>query len=69
MAMVELEKLYEVWADDWHYEIGPDRDGLGCLEVRYYEGTETTSKHRLTFGKEEARLIAEALLDLSKDSN
>lgn len=65
MDNVALEKMFEVWAEDWHYEIGPDRDGLGCLEIRYYEGKETTSKHRITFGKQEAALIAKALLELS----
>ena len=67
MARVELEKLFEVWADNWHYEIGPDRDGLGCLEIRYYEGTEKNCSHRLSFGKQEAALIARALLELSSE--
>ena len=67
MARVELEKLFEVWADDWHYEIGPDRDGLGALEVRYYEGIEKNCSHRLSFGKQEALLIAKALLELAAD--
>lgn len=65
MANVELEKMFEVLAEDWHYEIGPDRDGLGCLEIRYYEWKETVSNHRMTFGKQEAGLIAKALIDLS----
>lgn len=67
MAKVELEKLFEVWAEDWHYEVGPDRDGLGCLEIRLYEGVEKTCIHRLSFGKQEAALIAKALLELSSE--
>ena len=67
MARVELEKLFEVWAEDWHYEIGPDRDGLGCLEIRYYEGQKKECSHRLSFGKQEASLIAKALIELSAE--
>jgi len=61
---LQLEKMFEVWEDSWHYEIGPDRDGLGMLEIRYYEGKETTSHHRLAFSKEAGALISQALQEL-----
>ncbi len=65
MANIELEKTYAVWSEDWHYEIGPDKDCFCCLQIRYYKGKETKSKKIMTFGKHEAALIAKALADLS----
>lgn len=61
----ELELMCEIWsAGGWHYEVGPDRDGLGMLEIRYYDEKDTMSKHRLSFPKEDAKVVAEAMLKL-----
>lgn len=61
----ELEMMFEVWnPGGWHHEIGPDRDGLDMVEVRYYDNTEVKSSHRLSFTKDDAKLIAEAILKL-----
>lgn len=58
----ELEMMFEVWnPDGWHYEIGPDRDGLDMIEIRYYDNTKQLSTHRLSFPKEDAKLIALAI--------
>ena len=36
MARHTLEQLYQVWNDEdgSRFEIGPDRDSLGCVEIR-----------------------------------
>lgn len=57
----QLEMMFELWCSDWHYEIGPDRDGLGCVELRYYEGQETKSNLRMSFPPNDAEKIASAL--------
>jgi len=60
-----LETLREVWNDndkcDDFFEIGPDRDGLNLVEVRY----KTTSNKiisRMSLTPERARLVAKAML-------
>lgn len=58
----EMEMMFEVWnPEGWHYEIGPDRDGLGMIEIRYYDNDVVKSTHRLSFPKEDAKLIASAI--------
>jgi len=59
-----LEKMFEIWDTDWHYEVGPDRDGLDMIEIRYYEGTNKLSLVRMAFDKNTAALMAKALLEL-----
>lgn len=57
------EIMFEIWNDKHGtcVEVGPDRDSLGLIEVRYKDinGQTTT---RFTFEKDEARFVAEALL-------
>lgn len=59
----ELEMMFKIWveSEDYHYEVGPDSDGLGCIEIRYYEGIETTPKDRMMFDPANARLLHRAL--------
>ena len=63
-----LEKMFELWQQHYHYEIGQDRDGLDMIEIRYYDEQETKSSIRMDFTKEEAKLIAKALLELSEEN-
>ncbi len=68
--MVQLEKIFEIWDDKgWHYEVGPDRDGLDLIEIRYYESNQATIDRidRMTFDLETAKLIHRALGELLVD--
>lgn len=58
----EMETLREIWngEDKSHYEIGPDRDGLRCVEIRY-RGEDGKIGERMLFPPEMARLVSEAL--------
>jgi hypothetical protein len=59
----EMETIREIWsdADKTCVEIGPDRDGIHCVEIRWLD-----EKHkivdRMSFMPDMARLIATALL-------
>jgi hypothetical protein len=58
----DLEMMFEVWnPDGWHYEIGPDRDGLDLIEIRYYDEKEVVPRRRITLTASDAKLIAEAI--------
>lgn len=63
-----LEKMFKLWQENYHYEIGDDGDGLDMIEIRYYDGQETNSSNRISFAKEEAKLIAKALLELAEEN-
>lgn len=59
----ELEIMREIWPDhgDGEYlEVGPDRDGTGCVEIRQKEPDGKISA-RITMSPEFARLLAGAL--------
>ena len=58
----EMETLREIWngEDKSHYEVGPDRDGLQCVEIRYRDEAGKIGE-RMTFPPEMARLISVAL--------
>jgi hypothetical protein len=59
---LELEMMFELYNMDYRYEIGPDRDGLDLLEIRYYDSIDSKKAHtRLTFTKDEAKLIVQAI--------
>lgn len=45
--------------DKAHYEIGPDRDGLQCIEILYYEDGNIVK--RMSFPPDEAKLISIAI--------
>ena len=75
---VTTEVMREVWVEnepDYEYfEIGPDRDGLGCVEIRMKERKKDEIVERMMIAPEIARHIAEAMikcaneLDENKDS-
>ena len=64
-----LEMMFKLWNDEWHYEIGPDSEGLGIIEIRYYEQNETKYVSRMSFSREEAGKVGEALIRLSEENN
>lgn len=59
----EMETVREIWngEDKSCYKIGPDRDGLDCVELRYLN-EEGIIKERMSFPPEQAKLIADALI-------
>lgn len=58
----EMETLREIWnnMDKTSIEIGPDRDGLNCVEIRYKDENHEI-RERISFPPEQARLVAIAL--------
>jgi hypothetical protein len=59
------EVLFQIW-DDEHgerVEVGEDRDSLGLVEIRSYDSANKCD-HRLTMRKEQAVLVAQAMLKL-----
>jgi hypothetical protein len=61
----ELEKLFEIWDNKagLHLEVGPDRDGLGLIEIRSFDDKNKIDA-RLSFDKAQARLIGIAINEL-----
>lgn len=59
----EMETVREIWppTGSERYEIGPDRDGLGLVEIRVRESGGGISA-RMTFEPELAKLVATAML-------
>jgi len=60
--MCEMETVREIWndMDKSHLEIGPDRDGLGCVELRYYDEADKVTE-RMSFPPEMALHVSMAL--------
>jgi len=59
----EMETMREIWPGDGdgeRIEVGPDRDGLGLVEIRMREEDNTVS-NRIIIAPEGATLIATAL--------
>jgi len=65
--MSQLEKLFELWSDGYHYEIGSDRDGLDMIEIRYYDTDPRKCSSRIAFSIEDAELLKQALTQLLLD--
>lgn len=63
-----MEQLFEIWDDEsgTHLEIGSDRDGLGCIEIRYRDEKNVIGE-RMTFAPEQVPLIIKALSNLVKE--
>ena len=64
----EMETLREIWndMDKSHYEIGPDRDGLGCVEIRYLDENKKIAE-RMTFPPEMAIVLSDALQQCARE--
>ena len=59
-----METMREIWSekgDGERVEVGPDKDGLQCVEIRQKEPDDKISA-RITFSVEAARLVAHAML-------
>lgn len=58
----EMETVREIWnnEDKSSYEIGPDRDGLGCVEIRYRDEAGKITE-RMSFPPDQVKLITKAL--------
>lgn len=58
----EMETMREIWTNGEveHYEVGPDRDGLQLVEIRYREQGGKIGE-RMSFPPELARLISDAM--------
>ena len=66
--MFSVETVREIWhdSDGWRIDVGPDRDGLNCVEIRLREPSgEITA--RMTFMPEAAELVAKAMLALAQE--
>ena len=61
---VSLETVREVWNDEdgEHWEVGPDRDDLGCVEIRFYDQDNKIGE-RMMFSLEAAAAIGGAILE------
>lgn len=66
-----LETLKEIWNENTgsHIEIGPDRDGLEMIEIRMYELNQEKPNNRMSFTKEETKLLFEAISELLKENH
>ena len=64
---VTMERLFEIWNDDTgeRIDVGPDRDGLELVEIRARE-QDGTIRDRITLTREQAALVAQALLELTR---
>jgi hypothetical protein len=59
-----LEKMFEIWCGEWHYEVGPCRDIPENIEIRYYEGNSRATDRRMSFAPKEAECLLQALTEL-----
>ena len=67
MNAYTVEKVYEIWGcDGERLEIGQDREGLGLIEIRDWEGRDTVQR-TLGMDKEQAKLVIECLRELILD--
>ncbi len=65
----EIEVVYEVWPNDgdaWHVDIGPDRDGLRCVEIRIRDEAGKITQ-RMMFTPDFAKLVGEAIVLSAND--
>jgi len=62
--MYTLEMMFEIWDDDNGecIEIGPDRDGLDCIEIRVKNDGKLGDRIILSY--EQAALLVEAIQKL-----
>ena len=67
MTKYSVEKLYEIWNDGsgLKIEVGPDRDNLGFVEIRYVENKKVLD--RIVMPLEMAKLVANAILSAVSD--
>jgi len=68
MSNYELETVREIWDNKTggRFEVGPDRDGLDLVEIRGKDSRDIIEQ-RIVMQPEEAKLVAEALLNCSTE--
>lgn len=59
----EMETMREIWGPDGEFviEVGPDRDGLGCVEIRLKDPPDSKTDFRLPVSPAVARLLSQAI--------
>jgi len=65
----EIEKTYNIWPNDgdgWYVNVGPDSDGLGCVEIRYHDEKDKITE-RMAYSPEIALLVGQALVQSAND--
>ena len=63
---VKLEIIYQLWMGDGdRIEVGPDRDGLGLIEIRSFDGSKLETA--ILLDKELAKQVSECLLRVLHD--
>ena len=64
---IDREDLIRFHSPDDYYEIGDDPDGLGCIEVRYFEyrDKKPVQTARMTFAPHMAEAIGAAMIELA----
>ncbi len=63
---VKLEIVYQLWMEDGdRIEVGPDRDGLGLVEIRSFMDDKVETA--ILLRKEEAKQVSECLLCVLHD--
>jgi hypothetical protein len=60
-----LETRKEIWNDETSDKltVGPDADGLGCIEIKELDANGKTLS-RITMPPEQAKLVAQAINEL-----
>ncbi len=63
-----VEKVYEIWGLEGliRMEVGLDREGLGLIEIRDWEDSDTVQR-TLVMEKEQAKLVIKCLRELIRD--
>jgi hypothetical protein len=59
-SMEQVVRIYNDENSDF-YEVGPDPDGLGCVNIRYNDGDKYSEVSEVLCPPEMALLIAEAI--------
>ena len=63
---VKLEIVYQLWMEDGdRIEVGPDRDGLGLVEIRSFMDDKVETA--IILGKDLAKQVSECLLCVLHD--
>lgn len=63
-----VERVIKIWDDNsgCHFYVGQDGDGLGLPEIRFVD-SDGEICDRMTFSKEQAVLVAKAILELFEE--
>ena len=64
----ELEPIFRIHSrDGYFYEVRPDQEGIGTIDLHYYEDTKDAEpKHTISMQREAAVMIVNAIDKLLK---